>query len=236
MSFLVFLLVATVPLLPCVRCETPNAILDDSWSTGFKMKIKLQFLDVVSGGWTMTIQFSKPVQNLQIWKASIVTTSSDYTAYDVENMSWNPNFSKCQVYEMFFMANKDYNSAPPTATITFSRKSGGNDNLDQNACGPITVPGGTPTPAVTTQPATTFQPVTVLPTTGQVIATTSLPVTTAPTTPTKYNYDQVLQFSILFYEAQRSGKLPSNNRISWRGDSALGDKGIVVIHRFLSSL
>ena len=31
--------------------------------------------------------------------------------------------------------------------------------------------------------------------------------------------------SLLFYEAQRSGKLPANNRIPWRGDSALGDKG-----------
>ncbi|KAK7093281.1 uncharacterized protein [Littorina saxatilis] len=41
----------------------------------------------------------------------------------------------------------------------------------------------------------------------------------------KYNYDDVLMKSIMFYEAQRSGKLPANNRIPWRGDSALGDKG-----------
>ena len=31
--------------------------------------------------------------------------------------------------------------------------------------------------------------------------------------------------SILFYEAQRSGDLPDDNRVSWRGDSALGDSG-----------
>ena len=31
--------------------------------------------------------------------------------------------------------------------------------------------------------------------------------------------------SILFYEAQRSGHLPDDNRITWRGDSALDDKG-----------
>ena len=29
--------------------------------------------------------------------------------------------------------------------------------------------------------------------------------------------------SLLFYEAQRSGKLPADNRVDWRGDSALGD-------------
>ncbi|XP_061163624.1 endoglucanase 4-like [Saccostrea echinata] len=42
---------------------------------------------------------------------------------------------------------------------------------------------------------------------------------------TKYNYDEVLMKSIMFYEAQRSGKLPANNRIPWRGDSALHDQG-----------
>ncbi|XP_033764172.1 endoglucanase E-4-like isoform X2 [Pecten maximus] len=41
----------------------------------------------------------------------------------------------------------------------------------------------------------------------------------------KYNYAEVLEKSILFYEAQRSGKLPSTNRIPWRGDSALTDHG-----------
>jgi len=39
------------------------------------------------------------------------------------------------------------------------------------------------------------------------------------------DYAQVLELSLLFYEAQRSGKLPKNNRISWRGDSALYDRG-----------
>ena len=42
---------------------------------------------------------------------------------------------------------------------------------------------------------------------------------------TPYNLEEVLYKSMLFYEAQRSGKLPANNRIPWRGDSALGDKG-----------
>ena len=40
----------------------------------------------------------------------------------------------------------------------------------------------------------------------------------------EYDYGQVLGLSWKFYEAQRSGKLPTNNSIPWRGDSALGDK------------
>lgn len=38
-----------------------------------------------------------------------------------------------------------------------------------------------------------------------------------------FDYKHALKKSILFLEAQRSGKLPSNNRIPWRGDSALDD-------------
>ena len=37
------------------------------------------------------------------------------------------------------------------------------------------------------------------------------------------DYAEVLRLSNLFYEAQRSGKLPADNRIDWRGDSAVND-------------
>ncbi|MBQ4819027.1 glycoside hydrolase family 48 protein [Aquimarina sp. MMG016] len=39
----------------------------------------------------------------------------------------------------------------------------------------------------------------------------------------QFNYGEALQKSLLFYEAQQSGKLPSWNRVSWRADSALDD-------------
>ncbi|KAK7588147.1 hypothetical protein V9T40_005392 [Parthenolecanium corni] len=44
-------------------------------------------------------------------------------------------------------------------------------------------------------------------------------------TTSNYDYKRVLHLSLLFYEAQRSGHLPPNNRIPWRGDSALNDRG-----------
>jgi hypothetical protein len=39
----------------------------------------------------------------------------------------------------------------------------------------------------------------------------------------KYDYQDALSKSILFYEAQRSGPLPEDNRIPFREDSALDD-------------
>ena len=38
-----------------------------------------------------------------------------------------------------------------------------------------------------------------------------------------YGFNEAIDKSLLFYEAQRSGPLPSNMRIDWRKDSALND-------------
>nr|CAD1834039.1 unnamed protein product [Ananas comosus var. bracteatus] len=38
-----------------------------------------------------------------------------------------------------------------------------------------------------------------------------------------YDYGNALKKAILFFEGQRSGKLPSKQRVEWRGDSALTD-------------
>lgn len=40
---------------------------------------------------------------------------------------------------------------------------------------------------------------------------------------TSQDYSNALEKSILFFEGQRSGKLPSNQRLTWRGDSGQSD-------------
>ncbi len=39
----------------------------------------------------------------------------------------------------------------------------------------------------------------------------------------QFNYGEVLQKSLFFYEAQQSGQLPDWNRVSWRGDANVND-------------
>ena len=38
-----------------------------------------------------------------------------------------------------------------------------------------------------------------------------------------YNYGEAMQKAIMFYEFQRSGKLPEDKRDNWRGDSGMND-------------
>lgn len=46
------------------------------------------------------------------------------------------------------------------------------------------------------------------------------------------DYGEALTKSLLYFEAQRSGKLPPNQRVQWRGDSGLrdgSDAGVLII-------
>jgi len=45
----------------------------------------------------------------------------------------------------------------------------------------------------------------------------------APSTTGAFDYTEALQDSMFFYEAQRSGQLPPDNQVDWRGDSDLSD-------------
>lgn len=38
-----------------------------------------------------------------------------------------------------------------------------------------------------------------------------------------FDYSQALIKSLLYFEAQRAGKLPAGQRVAWRGDSGLND-------------
>ena len=54
---------------------------------------------------------------------------------------------------------------------------------------------------------------------------------------TNYDYKDALGKAILFFEGQKSGKLPASQRVNWRGDSALSDgkpEGVCELEFFVS--
>ena len=87
--------------------------------------------------------------------------------------------------------------------------------------------GSQDTTTTSTTPSTTTTTTTTTPCTGPCpvvpTTTTSPDQGYKPDYPAKYDYTQSLDLSLQFYEAQRSGKLPADNRVPWRGDSALDD-------------
>ena len=100
-----------------------------------------------------------------------------------------------------------------------------------DACtGSSTTTSGPQTTTPETTTTTTIASSTTASTQGPVTGTTTkAPETTTSSGSTcsaeRYDYGRVLELSNLFYEAQRSGNLPDNNRVDWRGDSSLEDQG-----------
>lgn len=52
----------------------------------------------------------------------------------------------------------------------------------------------------------------------------------------QHDYGEALSKSILFFEGQRSGKLPPSQRMTWRKDSALQDLYLLPPHKVITSL
>lgn len=60
-----------------------------------------------------------------------------------------------------------------------------------------------------------------------------------PLTLAGHNYGEALSKSFLFYEAQRSGFLPRNQRVQWRGNSGLNDgkaSGVCLLFHLIKAL
>lgn len=56
-----------------------------------------------------------------------------------------------------------------------------------------------------------------------ILSASLMVVSVLGSTATAFDYKDALEKSLLFFEAQRSGKLPPDHRVNWRGDSALAD-------------
>jgi hypothetical protein len=59
---------------------------------------------------------------------------------------------------------------------------------------------------------------------GVAITASVIPAAQAAVSPNaEFNYAEALQKAVWFYDAQRLGRLPASNRVSWRGDSFTSD-------------
>lgn len=140
-----------------------------------------------------TLQLSMPRRITGMWNAHIASISGDTFLIDAATQPWNRDIPAGGEVRFGFIGAPGDVAGPP-----------GNLAL-------VGSPG-------------TSQPVEVSATPGGPPFTLPPPDMTPPSiTPRLPTYAQALDASLLFYEAQRSGPLPANNRVAWRGNSAMQD-------------
>jgi len=143
--------------------------------------------------WKLELRFDSPLTSLASPLGLITGSGTDWV---IANKAFDGELAEGQVLELRFQVSYA-GSNPAIVGITFN---------DDNLCS-----GGSHStqPTQPTHPTQPTQPPTDPP---------------RPTDhPGKYPYGEVLAKSILFYEAERSGPLPSDNRVPWRGNSAMND-------------
>merc|ERR1712215_634454 len=194
-------------LLATQACN--NLDFTSEWGDGATVDFHAA-VDHSGHGWEMILTFDKSLSNIECWQGTI--SSSDQKTWKIVNT--DEDINNGGTIELHLLLH--YSSKPQLISAYL-------DGSD--VCGG----GSVNTTTTTTTTTTTGPPTTTTPCLPPCTTTTTLSTTTVdngykPDHPPKYDYGSVIEKSLLFYEAQRSGPLPADNRVPWRQDSAMGDE------------
>ncbi|CAF4058933.1 unnamed protein product [Adineta steineri] len=211
------------------RLEVAN-----EWSGGFQGALVIPVTNEITSGWKLILQFNHAV-NLDAWLGDLESQINNQI-FTYKNKDWNAQLSRGSEFRFEFVASGGVTPRDLVGVLF-------NGQPINMGSGNVVAPEATTNPTGSTSTfSPTFNPTGSTPTfetEAPISSTTAAPLpsmtptqvanstgaTIVPVANSKYNYASVLHASLLFYEAQRAGKLPADNRVSWRGDSMLMDKG-----------
>jgi endoglucanase len=177
-----------------VQADVHFAVTND-WGSGFEARVTIR--NKTSGplsAWRLGFSLNRTVAS--IWNARVASLSGTTLNFDAAGFSWNDTIPSGGLIGFGFIGMPGGLVNVPSG-FTFSAN---------GSAQPLPTPTPAPTPLPT--PAPTPSPT---------------PGPTPPPGAPPFNFGEVLQKSLYFYDAPRSGKLPDGFRVSWRGDSGLGD-------------
>merc|ERR1711962_1116035 len=185
-----------------------SSLINDKngWSGTWQGKLRIP-LTADMRKYKISLKTDRPVTSLTFWEGTL--TGSD-TSFSLKSPSYFRGKTG-EILEHGFQLQYSGSVEPVFTSIKLN---------GVELCG-----GGGPAPT----PASTAGPIPTRPTRPAPAVTTAGPsgpiVGPGQCVLENHDYGEVFRLSLLFYEAQRSGDLPEDNRIPWRGDSSLGDSG-----------
>merc|ERR1719414_865222 len=179
----------------------------NGWSGHWQGKLRIPLTTDISS-YTISLETDRPVTSLTFWEGTL--TGSD-TSFTLQSPSYFGGKTAGKILEHGFQLQYSGSVEPVFTSIKINGVElcggGATATTTASTAGPIPTRPTRPAPAITTG-----GPSGPIAGPGQCVLE-------------KHDYGEVLRLSLLFYEAQRSGDLPEDNRIPWRGDSSLGDVG-----------
>merc|ERR1711983_605318 len=226
--------------------------ITNSWNSGVDGELILQSEESVTG-WGIEILFEGMVQSVSFYTANVDTISdgavtisnADYNtqlnAGSSLRLPWQALFTEDKVPTIIGvkMNGQDCTWVPGSTTTPFSTPSTTTTSSTSSSSSSTTQQSSSTS---TGQPSTAFPTTTTGQSTTDSVTSTSSGTTTESNAGscigvTKYNYDEVINLSNLFYQAQRSGPLNefgdfNYKAIPYRGDSCEKDghdKGVDLV-------
>nr|CAB3262581.1 uncharacterized protein LOC100180615 [Phallusia mammillata] len=221
--------------------------IKNEWPGEFRAEITFPLTQKYSYGWMLYVTFDIPVDKYVIDETRKIGVYPDKTKYVFLYHTYNKLLDPPASRKRSFQSRGRTPKLPKAEVLMIPLAyEGENVRVALNrAINGVTEP---PRPSSTTTVATTEATPLVTTTTARrgpwwdLLTTTSAPITVARTTRKasttqsttveppnleemnlRYNLRDVITKSLLFFESQRSGFLPPNNRIPWRSHSALRD-------------
>jgi aryl-phospho-beta-D-glucosidase BglC (GH1 family) len=191
------------------------------WGSGFNGQVVIRNVsNQMLTNWSISFQMTPAIST--IWSAGIVSQSGGNYVINAASSTWNNSIAPGASATFGFSASPSLNGVAP--------KSFGL-SVQTVSTAPVVTPTPVPTPSPIATPNPSPTPIVVATPTPTPVATAT-PVPTPVATPapvvstnqsTNFNYAEVVQKSLYFYNCQKLGKLPTNNIVPWRGDAALAD-------------
>jgi len=167
----------------------------NDWKSGFQADVTIKNeTSFILKNWAISFQPGRSIAS--IWNARVLSESGGVDVIDAATFAWNKDIPANGSVNFGFNGTPGNLTLPPT-NFTFT---GQESTASSTPTNPTTPPTN---PAPPTNPTT--------------------PPITPPSGTPYINYGEALQKSLFFYDAQRSGVIPQNFRINWKGDSALND-------------
>ena len=184
--------------------------LTNSWEGNVQGKLKIVVPTDISS-FSIELETDVALTNINFYTA--IASPSSGSVFTLTNYDWFSGLSAGQTLELDYQLTFSGESQPDIVKLTLN---------GQDVCSGGGLTTSNPGSSTVTE-ATTSSGITE--TTSSSSITESTTSSSTSCSAERYDYGEVLRLSNLFYEAQRSGKLPTDNRIPWRGDSSTDDKG-----------
>ena len=216
-----------------INCPTAVSY-GNSWNQGQDGNLDITFPSAVSD-WQVTFIFDKPINQLNFYQGTV--SKIDSRTFLIKSLSWNSVQASGSKIVCGWQALFDATSSPPWVVSAqlfgFDCGAYSSTTLESTSTASSMINTTVLSTASATIPSSTFTetmtPSTAVPVTSSTTIGSSSPSTTSTCSGiSKYDYNEVIHLSNLFYQAQRSGNLDTfgdfkHDLIPYRGNSALQD-------------